>query len=345
MRVVFMGTPAFAATILEELARHHEVVAAYTRPDAVRGRGKRLEPSPVKALAEQLGIEARTPRTLRDAGVQAELAALAPDVACVAAYGMLLPPEVLAIPRLGCVNVHASLLPRWRGAAPVERAILAGDVETGVSLMRMEEGLDTGPYCVQRSIPIAGKAAPDLADELANLGARGLLTALELLEAGEPHWTSQDEADGVTYAAKLERGELDLAPDATALQNVRRVQASSEAHAARCAIGGRPVSVLEAAWVVADDGRLDPEASEPRVASADLPLLEELDCGEATWMNGRLYLACAHTESHGDPEEPSNLLEVVRLKPDGKRAMEAKAFAAGMPALRDGNVRWESVGR
>ena len=144
MRVVFMGTPAFAATILDDLAEQHDVAAVYTRPDAVRGRGKRLEPSPVKAAAERRGLRVLTPRTLRDEAAQRELASFAPDVICVAAYGAILPKEVLDIPRFGCLNVHASLLPRWRGAAPIERAILAGDEEAGVCIMRMEVGLDTG---------------------------------------------------------------------------------------------------------------------------------------------------------------------------------------------------------
>ncbi len=165
MRVVFMGTPAFAATILDDLAEQHDVAAVYTRPDAVRGRGKRLEPSPVKAAAERRGLRVLTPRTLRDEAAQRELASFAPDVICVAAYGAILPKEVLDIPRFGCLNVHASLLPRWRGAAPIERAILAGDEEAGVCIMRMEEGLDTGAYCVCRTARIDGKTAPELTDE------------------------------------------------------------------------------------------------------------------------------------------------------------------------------------
>ena len=135
-----MGTPRFAAEILDELAEFHEIAAVYTRPDAVRGRGKALVPSPVKEVAERRGFPVRTPRTLRDAAVLSELAAFAPDVICVAAYGAILPKEVLDLPPFGCLNVHGSLLPRWRGAAPIERAILAGDEEIGVCIMAMEEG-------------------------------------------------------------------------------------------------------------------------------------------------------------------------------------------------------------
>ena len=184
MRVVFMGTPEFAATILEDLSQQHEVAAVYTRPDAVRGRGRKLEPSPVKRTAERLGLPVLEPRTLRDEAVQAELASFEPDVICVAAYGAILPKAVLDLPPFGCLNVHASLLPRWRGAAPVERAILAGDAVAGVCIMRMEEGLDTGAYCVCRTARIDGKTAPELTDELANLGSHALLTALVHVQSG-----------------------------------------------------------------------------------------------------------------------------------------------------------------
>ena len=344
MRVVYMGTPDFSATILEELAAHHEVAAVYTRPDAVRGRGKKLVPSSVKELAERLGLPVLTPRTLRDEAVQAELASFEPEAICVAAYGALLPREVLELPPHGCLNVHGSLLPRWRGAAPIERAILAGDPETGVSIMEMEEGLDTGPYCVQRSIPIAGLRAPVLTDELAVLGVRALLTALELVEAGQAHWIAQADEAAVTYASKLEKGELDLAPELPAAQNVRRAQAASAAHPARCLIGGRAVSV-EAALLACDGAEpVDPEASLPyrREEAAKLP--QGLAPGQAAFVGGRLYLGCAPA-AQASPEAPQGLLEVVEVKPDGKRALEAAAFAAGLPAQREGLACWEAVAR
>ena len=180
MRIVFMGTPAFAADILEEVAQQQDVVAVYTRPDAISGRGNKLEPSPVKATALKLGLPVYTPPTLRTEAVQQELAAFEPDVIVVAAYGAILPKEVLDIPRLGCFNVHASLLPRWRGAAPIERALLAGDEEVGVCIMAMEEGLDTGDYCISRSIEVRNQSAEALTAELAELGAQALLVALAL---------------------------------------------------------------------------------------------------------------------------------------------------------------------
>ena len=313
MRVVFMGTPKFAAAILEDLAQQHEVVAVYTRPDAVRGRGKRLEPSAVKAAAERLGLSVRTPRTLRDEAVQRELAALAPDVVCVAAYGAILPKAVLDLPRHGCLNVHASLLPRWRGAAPIERAILAGDEETGVCVMRMEEGLDTGAYCVCRTTSVAGKSAVDLTEELADLGSHALLTALVRVERGVDVWTEQDEGRA-TYAEKVGKGELDLSPEAPAGILARRVLASSAAHPSRAVVAGRSLTVLRAS-----------EAEGEARA-----LAEGLASGGVRFAGKRLLLGAA-----------DGALEVLSCKPDGKQAMDAKAFAAGVRGIKDGNLTWE----
>ncbi len=315
MRIVFMGTPEFSATILEELAFHHEVVCAYTRPDAVRGRGKKLVGSPVRNMAEQLGIAVRTPLSLRDAEVQSELLALKPDVICVAAYGLILPPEVLAAAPFGCLNVHASLLPRWRGAAPVERAILSGDEETGVCIMRMEQGLDTGPYCVYRTAFIARKTAEDLTDELANLGAHALLTALNHLENNACVWIEQDD-DAAVYAHKIEKGELDLDPSGSTVLEARKVQASSAAHPSRCVVAGRGVSV-EVAHPVFDEELL------ASFGNAQ---------GAVRFVSKRLYLGCA-----------DGALEVLRLKPDGKQSMDASAFASGVQHIKSGTVTWESI--
>lgn len=314
MRIVFMGTPSLAATILESLIPQHEVIAVYTRPDAVRGRGKSLVPSPVKTVALEAGLPVFTPRTLRNAEEQQALAALEPDVICVAAYGAILPREVLEIPRFGCLNVHASLLPRWRGAAPIERAILAGDEQAGVCIMKMEEGLDTGDYCVCRATDIDDKTAAELTDELAILGARALLTGLVHVEEGAAEWIVQDETE-VTYAEKLAKGELDLSPAHPAIRNMRQVQASSDAHPARCSIAERPVIALKTRVLADDDSAL------PQVAG--------LEPGEATFVAKRLFLGCA-----------DGPLEVLTLKPSGKKEMDAKAFAAGLPALRTPGAKW-----
>lgn len=313
MRIVFMGTPSLAATILEDLAQQHEVVAVYTRPDAVRGRGKSLVPSPVKVVAESLGIPVFTPRTLRDEEEQRAFAQLEADVACVAAYGAILPREILEAPRFGCLNVHASLLPRWRGAAPVERAILAGDEFVGVCIMRMEEGLDTGDYCVSRSIPVAGQGAERVTDELANLGSQALLTALAMVESGSAVWTKQDEAL-VEYAEKIEKGELDPQLGDDAVTFARKVQASSAAHPARCVLGGRGVTLLSV-----------------RVAgSEDAALVEGLGVGGLRWASKRLFAGCS-----------DGAVEIIEVKPDGKQAMNAAAFAAGMQALHREDGIWE----
>jgi methionyl-tRNA formyltransferase len=179
MRIAFMGTPNFAVPTLDALAAAgHEIVAVYTQPPRPAGRGKALAPSPVQKRAEALGLAVRHPATLRDAGEQAALAALDLDVAVVAAYGLILPMPILEAPRLGCLNVHGSLLPRWRGAAPVQRAILAGDVETGVTIMQMEKGLDTGPMRLKGHARIDSKTAGALTDELAALGAQLMVRVL-----------------------------------------------------------------------------------------------------------------------------------------------------------------------
>jgi len=310
MRVVFMGTPTFAATILEELAQHHDIAAVYTRPDAVRGRGKALVPSPVKEIALSLEVPVHTPKTLRDEAEQACLAAYEADVICVAAYGMILPKAVLDMPAHGCLNVHASLLPRWRGAAPIERAILAGDEQAGVCIMRMEEGLDTGAYCICRSTDIADKSSTELTDELANLGARALLTALEHISLDSVDWVEQDESQ-VTHAAKSEKGELDLGPDMDSDTLVRCVQASSAAHPSRCLVADRALTVLS--------------LRKPAFQGEIPEQLARLSAGEALFFGKRLYLACS-----------DGIVEILSLKPDGKKEMDAKAFAAGVQALREG---------
>jgi len=205
VRIVFMGTPEFAAPSLNALvAARHEVVAVYTQPPRPAGRGKALSPSPVQRRAEALGIEVRYPASLRDAEVQAEFTALEADIAVVTAYGLILPRAVLDAPKRGCINVHASLLPRWRGAAPVQRAILAGDAVTGVTIMAMETGLDTGAMLATVETVVDGKTAGMLTEELAGLGADLLVDVLGDLDAYPP--VTQPE-DGVTYAAKIDKSE------------------------------------------------------------------------------------------------------------------------------------------
>jgi methionyl-tRNA formyltransferase len=222
MRLAFLGTPEFAATVLAALlAAGHEIAAAYSQPPRPAGRGQKLRNSPVHELALRHGIPVRTPKTLRAPAEQASFAALDLDAAVVAAYGLILPKPILDAPRRFCLNVHASLLPRWRGAAPIERAILAGDTETGVTIMQMDEGLDTGPMLLREQVAIGPRmTAGELHDELASLGARLIV---EALAAPDLRPVPQPE-DGVTYARKIERheGRLDWRRDAASLDRVVR---------------------------------------------------------------------------------------------------------------------------
>ena len=208
MRIIFMGTPDFAVPALTEIiGAGHEIATVYTRAPKAAGRGMALRLSPVHAIAERFGIVVRTPVSLRDPQVQAEFAALEADCAIVVAYGLILPKAVLDAPRDGCLNLHGSLLPRWRGAAPIHRAIMAGDAATGVMVMRMDEGLDTGPIGMAERVTIAPDATTgDLHDVLARVGADLVVRALAALDRGSLNFTPQS-AEGVTYAAKIDKAE------------------------------------------------------------------------------------------------------------------------------------------
>lgn len=304
MRIVFMGTPEFAVPSLRALAGAHDVRLVLTRPDAVRGRGRRLEPSAVKAAATELGIDVLETKRITD-DVMAAIRAAEPDVIVVAAFGCILPDAVLTAAPLGCVNVHASSLPRWRGAAPIQRAILSGDARAGVSIMRVVHDLDAGAYCRQADVEVGEKSCPQVMGELAELGARELLVALRQMEDGTAEWVEQDESK-VTYARKVEKAEMLLDPAATALDNRRRVQTSLDAAPARMAVAGRGVRVLAA-----------------RVAGDDTSQ------GEVIVRHGRVIAGCA-----------DGAIELLRVKPDGKREMEASAWAAG---LHQSQLAWEHV--
>jgi len=226
MRLVFAGTPEFAVPALRVAAATGQLVGVYTQPDRPAGRGRQLTPSPVKVEANANNIPVFQPETLRDKDARAALAALEPDLMIVVAYGLILPPSVLAIPKSGCWNIHASLLPRWRGAAPIQRAIEAGDAETGVDLMQMEKGLDTGPVLLERRTPIgADETAGQLHDRLAELGAQVLREGLDRLRAGEPLASRPQAEDGVTYARKIDKAEARLDWSRPALELERRVRA------------------------------------------------------------------------------------------------------------------------
>ena len=250
MRVVFMGTPDFSVPVLEALvAAGHEIAAVYTRaPKPAGRRGLELTPSPVHARAEALGFDVRTPKSLRGEEAARDFAALGADVAVVVAYGLILPKAILDAPRLGCLNIHASLLPRWRGAAPIQRAIMAGDAETGVMIMQMEEGLDTGPVGATAATPIApNETAAELHDRLSAMGARLIVGALADLAAGQLAFIPQDAA-GVAYAHKIEKTEsrIDWARPAQELHD--RIRGLSPFPGAWCEIdlgrGAERVKIL-----------------------------------------------------------------------------------------------------
>ncbi len=227
LRLVFAGTPEFSVPCLEACrASGAEVVAVYTQPDRPAGRGRKLAPSPVKQAARAAGIAVEQPPTLKTTEAQVTLAAYRPDLLVVVAYGLILPRKVLAIPRLGCWNVHASLLPRWRGAAPIQRALLAGDAETGVDLMQMEAGLDTGPVLLEKRTPITREdTGGSLHDRLAALGAQVLADGLAHVLAGETLASTPQTAEGVTYAHKLDKAEARLDFTRPAIELERQVRA------------------------------------------------------------------------------------------------------------------------
>ena len=242
MRVIFMGTPEFSVPALDALAAAHEVVCVYTQPPRPAGRGKKDRPSPVQVRAAALGLPVRHPVSLKDGAAQAEFAALEADVAVVVAYGLILPQAVLEAPVRGCLNIHASLLPRWRGAAPIHRAIMAGDAETGVCIMHMEAGLDTGPVLLCRAVTIgAEETTGDLHDRLSALGAGAIVEALAGLDGLVP--VPQPEA-GVTYAAKIDKAEARVDWTRPAAEVDRLIRGLSPFPGAWTEVGGERVKLL-----------------------------------------------------------------------------------------------------
>jgi methionyl-tRNA formyltransferase len=261
---VFFGTSSFALPTLEILAQRFGLRAVFTRPDAIARRGQTPDASPVKTRAHSLGIPVYTPHSLctrsqenakplndtlgqriPDAHVVAHIQQYKPDVIVVASYGLILPPALLGLAQAGCVNVHASLLPRWRGAAPIQRAILAGDREVGVSIMRVEAGLDSGPYCGQAAVAAQDKTYEQLVDALGKLGARLLSKTLPAIVEGSIAWTAQD-TNLATYAHKLRKGSIDLDDSLTQIENINRVRASSTHIRCRAVLFGQPVVILAA---------------------------------------------------------------------------------------------------
>jgi methionyl-tRNA formyltransferase len=312
LRIAFAGTPEFACPALEVLlASRHAVVGVLTQPDRPAGRGLELRASPVKLIALARGIEVDQPATLKTPESRARLAAWQPDLLVVVAYGLILPQAVLDIPRLGCLNIHGSLLPRWRGAAPIQRAILAADRETGVAIMRLEAGLDTGPVFLSRRIAIGEHAtAGEVHDALREVGAAALMEVVDGLAAGTAVAVPQ-VVDGVTYAHKIEKSEaaIDWSRDAPAID--RQIRAFNPWPIAFTTLAGEPLRIHSASVGAAAGVR--PLATAP---------------GEVLRLEGdHLLVACG-----------SGVLGITQLQRAGKRMVSAREFAnaVALPGLRFG---------
>ena len=295
LRLAFMGTPDFAVPTLAELiAQGHDIAAVYSQPPRPKGRGMALEPGPVHAFAERAKLPVRTPLSLKGAEEQAAFAALNLDAAVVVAYGLLLPKPVLEAPRLGCFNLHGSLLPRWRGAAPIQRAVMAGDAQTGVMVMQMEEGLDTGPVLMAERVPVARKTSGELAAELSRLGADLMMRALGALERGAVTAQAQSQ-DGVTYAKKI-------------LKDEARIDWSKSAGEIDCLIRG--LSPAPGAFTEVNGERL-------KVLYA-MPVKDRGQPGEV--ITDDLTVACGE-----------GALKLLKVQRAGKGVMEARELLKGFP--------------
>jgi methionyl-tRNA formyltransferase len=308
MRLIFAGTPEFAAAALAALIEAgHDVALVLTQPDRPAGRGMKLTPSPVKQLAVQHGLSVLQPATLKDAEVQAQLAAVNADAMIVAAYGLLLPAAVLTLPRLGCLNIHASLLPRWRGAAPIQRAILADDPETGITIMQMDRGLDTGGMLLRAALPITDKdTAQTLHDKLASLGASSIVSALRQLEHGTLHAQPQDDS-AATYAAKLSKAEGLIDWHKGAAELARAVRAYNPFPVAQTRLQAETWRIWQAQAVGRSDGspgeilQADKEGILVRCGEGAL-LLEELQKAGGKRLPASSFLA-------GNPVKPGDRFE------------------------------------
>lgn len=308
MRIIFMGTPDFAVPALEALhAAAHEIVCVYTQPPRPAGRGKKLQPSPVHKVAERLGIEVRHPTSLKSEQAQAEFAALDADVAVVAAYGLILPQAVLDAPTHGCLNIHASILPRWRGAAPIHRAVMAGDPVTGVTIMQMEAGLDTGPMLATVRTPIEDKTTGELTGELAELGAQLMVGTLRDLTIHKP--LAQDDAEA-TYAPKIDKAEARIDWSRPASELVRHIHGLAPFPGAWFELAGERVKLLRVETVsLSEGGDLSQSEGGSRLRGSAQP-------GEV--LDDDCTIACG-----------TGAIRPIRLQRAGKPAMEREDFLRG----------------
>jgi methionyl-tRNA formyltransferase len=291
MKIIFMGTPEFSVPILQALSRMHDVVAVYCQPPRPAGRGKADRPSPVQVCAKGLGLPVRHPVSLRTPEAQAEFVAWGADVAVVVAYGLILPQPILDAPRLGCLNIHASLLPRWRGAAPIHRAIIAGDAETGICIMQMEAGLDTGPVLMRQTTPIgAEETTQDLHDRLSAMSAETILkviSALPLPAVAQP-------AKSIIYAAKIDKAEARIDWTRPAVEVDRLIRGLSPFPGAWCEVNGARVKLLRS-----------------RLATGQ---------GAPGQVLRGMVIACG-----------TGAVEIIQAQRDGKQPMTAQEFLRGTP--------------
>ena len=294
MRVIFMGTPDFSVPALRAIAAEHEVVAVYSQPPRAAGRGQKPRPSAVQKAAEELGLPVRHPERLNSPGDQADFAALNADVAVVVAYGLILPQAVLDAPRLGCLNIHASLLPRWRGAAPIHRAILSGDAETGVAIMQMEAGLDTGPVLAEARTAIGAEdTTADLHDRLSAMGAGLITSVLARLAGGEALVPVVQPEEGVTYAAKIDKAEARIDWTRPNIEIDRQIRGLSPFPGAWTTIAGERVKLLRS--------RLAAGSGTPGAVLSGFTIA----CGEGA-------------------------VEIVQAQREGKRPMDAAEILRGL---------------
>lgn len=309
LKIIFAGTPDFSVPSLQTLINSpHQLVAVYTQPDRPAGRGRKITASPVKLCAEQAGLAVEQPESLKDEIAQQQLASYQADIMVVVAYGQLLPEAVLAIPRLGCINVHASLLPRWRGAAPIQRAIIAGDTETGVTIMQMAKGLDTGDMLAKVATPIdPNETAAELHDRLAVLGNNALLAVIEQLQTGTATAEVQNESE-TCYAAKLSKDEAPINWAATAEACQRQISAFNPFPVATGQLGNETLRIWRSKLIDTESVVSAPG----RILSADKQGIKV--------------------------QTGAGIIMILELQAPGKKRMSAADFVNARPALREANA-------
>ena len=306
MRVAFAGTPEFALPALAAVHAHHQIIGVLTQPDRPSGRGRRLTASPVKQAALALGLPVAQPPTLKDEAARVQLESWQPEILVVVAYGLLVPPQVLSLPPRGCLNIHASLLPRWRGAAPIERAILAGDSCTGVTIMQLDEGLDTGPILLQRQVQLlSSHTGGAVRAELAVLGAEALLEALSGLARGTLTGRPQP-AEGVTYAARIEKAEARIDWTQEAIRIERQVRAFNPEPVAETRLDGEQLRIFSAS-------ALEPNGSETTAKNPDIGAIVDI-------IDGKMIVQCGQGR-----------LAVMEVQRPGRRPVSVRDLSHSLP--------------